>query len=69
MHIEMDITGSKLSYVAGDHVAIFPSNDPQLVNRIGELLDVDLDTVFTLTNVDGEYFLTVCLNYLYLVRG
>ena len=54
MHIEMDITGSKLSYVAGDHVAIFPSNDPQLVNRIGELLEVDLDTVFTLTNVDGE---------------
>ena len=54
MHIEMDITGSRLSYVAGDHVAIFPSNDPQLVNRIGELLAVDLDTVFTLTNVDGE---------------
>ena len=64
MHIEMDITGSKLSYVAGDHVAIFPSNDPQLVNRIGELLDVDLDTVFTLTNVDGEYSSNITLEIL-----
>uniref|UniRef100_A0A1X7VJ30 NADPH--hemoprotein reductase n=1 Tax=Amphimedon queenslandica TaxID=400682 RepID=A0A1X7VJ30_AMPQE len=54
MHIELDITGSKLSYVAGDHVAIFPMNDPQQVERIGELLGIDLDSVFSLTNVDPE---------------
>ena len=54
MHIEMDIGGSKLSYVAGDHVAVFPANEPRLVERLGELLDTPLDTVFTLTNVDGE---------------
>ena len=54
MHIEMDITGSRLSYVAGDHVAIFPINDPQCVEKIGELLETDLDTVFSLTNVDGK---------------
>jgi len=54
MHIEMDISGSKLSYVAGDHVAIFPVNDPKLVQRIGQLLETDLETVISLDNVDGE---------------
>ena len=54
MHIELDTTGSKLSYVAGDHVAIFPMNDPLQVERIGELLGIDLDCVFSLTNVDPE---------------
>ena len=54
MHIEMDITGSKLSYVAGDHVAVFPANNSTAVDRIGSLLQVDLDTVFSLTNVDDE---------------
>lgn len=54
MHIELDITGSKLSYVAGDHVAIYPINDPAQVEKIGQILDVDLDVVFSLTNVDGE---------------
>ena len=53
MHVELDIVGSKLSYVAGDHMAIFPINDSQLVERIGELLETPLDTIFTLTNVDG----------------
>lgn len=53
MHIELDITGSKLSYVAGDHVALFPANNSASVERIGELLGADLDTVFSLTNVDG----------------
>lgn len=55
MHIEMDISGSKLSYVAGDHVAIFPVNNPRLVERIGELLQTDLDAVITLTNIDRKH--------------
>ena len=53
MHIEIDISGSKLSYVAGDHLALLAQNDKTLVNRIGELLQTDLDTVFSLNNVDG----------------
>lgn len=57
MHIEIDISGSKMSYVAGDHLAILPQNNKKLVNRIGELLQTDLDTVFSLTNVDGESIL------------
>lgn len=41
-------------YEAGDHAAVYPTNDSRIVEKIGELLDADLDTVFTLTNVDGK---------------
>ena len=54
MHIELDISGSRMRYDAGDHVAIYPMNDPNLVNRIGELLGIDLDTVFTMRATDEE---------------
>ena len=54
MHVELDITGSRLNYVAGDHLVLFASNDPQLVDRIGELLGADLDIVFSLTSTDGQ---------------
>ena len=68
MHVEMDIEGSRMNYVAGDHLAIFPVNEPHLVSRIGELLKVDLDTVFTLTNIDGRYMyvhMYICM-YMYM---
>ncbi len=42
-----------IRYEAGDHVAVFPSNDEALVKRIGELLNADLDEVISLINVDG----------------
>ena len=51
MHIEIDIRNSKLRYEAGDHVAIYPQNDTKLVERIGQLLNADLNTVFTLKNL------------------
>ncbi|RWS02998.1 NADPH-cytochrome P450 reductase-like protein [Dinothrombium tinctorium] len=54
MHIELDIRGSKLRYEAGDHVAVYPKNDTALVEKIGELLNVDLDTVITLNNLDED---------------
>jgi sulfite reductase alpha subunit-like flavoprotein len=44
-----------IRYEAGDHVAVFPSNDEVLVNRIGELLNADLDEVISLINVDGKF--------------
>lgn len=53
MHIEFDIEGSKMRYDTGDHVAVYPKNSSELVNKIGELLNVDLDTVFSLLNTDG----------------
>lgn len=40
-------------YEAGDHVAVYPVNDPDLVELIGKRLEVDLGQMFTLTNVDG----------------
>ncbi len=42
-------------YESGDHVAVFPSNDEVLVNRIGELLNANLDEVISLVNVDGKH--------------
>ncbi|XP_077995276.1 NADPH--cytochrome P450 reductase-like isoform X2 [Glandiceps talaboti] len=54
MHIEFDITGSRIRYESGDHVAVYPINDPELVHGIGEALGVDLDVVFSLNNLDEE---------------
>ncbi|XP_052801447.1 NADPH--cytochrome P450 reductase-like [Mya arenaria] len=54
MHIEFDISGSKIRYEAGDHVAVYPMNDPDSVKAIGKRLGVDLDKIITLTNVDEE---------------
>uniref|UniRef100_A0A3Q1FKK0 NADPH--hemoprotein reductase n=1 Tax=Acanthochromis polyacanthus TaxID=80966 RepID=A0A3Q1FKK0_9TELE len=53
MHLELDITGSKIRYESGDHVAVFPTNDSALVNKLGQLLGVDLDVVISLNNLDG----------------
>lgn len=54
MHIELNISGSKIRYEAGDHVAIYPTNNPDLVNKLGQILQVDLDTVITLKNLDED---------------
>lgn len=54
MHLELDISGSRIRYDAGDHVAIYPKNDTNLVTRIGELLGIDLNTVFTMRATDED---------------
>lgn len=54
MHLELDISGAKLRYDAGDHVAVYPTNDAALVSRLGEVLGVDLHTVISLNNLDEE---------------
>merc|ERR1712127_232166 len=54
MHIELDLSDSRLRYDAGDHVALYPTNDQELVDRFRELLNVDLDTVISLVNVDED---------------
>ncbi|CAB1316562.1 unnamed protein product [Coregonus sp. 'balchen'] len=41
-------------YDSGDHVAVYPVNDVSIVNRIGQILDADLDTVISLNNLDEE---------------
>eukprot|EP00124_Ichthyophonus_hoferi_P001833 Ihof_evm3s108 gene=Ihof_evmTU3s108 len=51
-HVELDITDTNISYVAGDHLAVFPTNDASLVETLGKQLAVDLDTVFSLQAID-----------------
>jgi NADPH-ferrihemoprotein reductase len=54
LHLELDISNTRLKYEAGDHVAVFPSNDTALVNRIGELVGTDLDEIISLVNIDED---------------
>ncbi|ERE75946.1 NADPH--cytochrome P450 reductase [Cricetulus griseus] len=54
MHLELDISDSKIRYESGDHVAVYPANDATLVNQIGEILGADLDVVMSLNNLDEE---------------
>lgn len=71
LHIELDISNSRLRYEAGDHVAVYPSNESEIVNRIGELLQVDLDSVFSLINIEGNellYFLILNIYSLFNQR-
>ncbi|CAH0555747.1 unnamed protein product [Brassicogethes aeneus] len=54
MHIEFDIEGSKMRYDSGDHLAVYPINNSELVEKIGKLCGKNLDTIFTLINTDEE---------------
>uniref|UniRef100_T1ILV8 NADPH--cytochrome P450 reductase n=1 Tax=Strigamia maritima TaxID=126957 RepID=T1ILV8_STRMM len=54
MHIEFDISNSRMRYETGDHVAVYPTNDEELVKKLGELLDTDLDTIISLINLDED---------------
>ncbi|XP_059054376.1 NADPH--cytochrome P450 reductase isoform X2 [Achroia grisella] len=54
LHVEFDISDSKMRYEAGDHVAVYPINDSTLVERIGELTNSDLNEIFSLINTDQE---------------
>jgi NADPH-ferrihemoprotein reductase len=54
MHVEFDLEGSKMRYEAGDHLAVYPVNDSDLVERLGKLCNSNLDTVFSLINTDTD---------------
>ncbi|KAL0842116.1 hypothetical protein ABMA28_014295 [Loxostege sticticalis] len=54
LHVELDITDSKMRYEAGDHVAVYPINDTDLVERLGSITNADLDEIFSLINTDTE---------------
>lgn len=54
MHIEFDIDGSKMRYEAGDHVAIYPVNETDLVDKLSKLCNANLDALFSLINTDTE---------------
>ncbi|CAG0888016.1 unnamed protein product, partial [Darwinula stevensoni] len=54
MHIELNVEGSRIRYEAGDHVAVFPTNNNMLVERLAQLTGTDLDIVISLVNVDDD---------------
>jgi len=54
MHIELDIDGSRMRYDAGDHVAIYPTNNIQIVDKLISLLGINGDTIFTMKNLDED---------------
>ena len=39
-------------------MAVYPTNDHELVEKLGSMLNVDLDAVISLKNTDGEHTLT-----------
>ncbi|VDP14059.1 unnamed protein product [Onchocerca flexuosa] len=53
-HIEFIINGARIRYEAGDHLGVFPTNDPVWVEELGRLLDADMDLRFSLINLDEE---------------
>jgi NADPH-ferrihemoprotein reductase len=48
VHVELDISDCPLSYEAGDHVAVYPRNDPEVVRALCERLGYDRSAVFQL---------------------
>lgn len=54
LHLEIDISGSGLSYTTGDHVAIWATNSDTEVLRLARIMGIadKLDTVFTVKAAD-----------------
>lgn len=52
MHIEFDLKGEMIGYKTGDHLVVFPENDSELVDMLGSLLKIDLDTVISMKCLD-----------------
>ena len=47
VHVELDISKSKATYEAGDHIGVFPENSPDVVRQAAALLGKPLDFCFT----------------------
>ncbi|MCC3422471.1 MAG: nitric oxide synthase oxygenase [Microcoleus sp. PH2017_01_SCD_O_A] len=53
-YIMFDISDSNLQYETGDHVAIYPCNPPELVQRLCDRLSVTPNTYFTASYVTPD---------------
>ncbi|KAI8969665.1 hypothetical protein BDB01DRAFT_816567 [Pilobolus umbonatus] len=55
LHMEIDISGSNLTYQTGDHIAIWPINNDHEVMRLAKLLGLShkLDTIINVKAVDS----------------
>ncbi|CAH8576637.1 unnamed protein product [Schistosoma margrebowiei] len=63
-HIELDVSASQLRYKTGDHIAIFAPNPLDLVEKIGDLLNIDLNEMISLDAVDRRIFKGLATNWL-----
>lgn len=54
LFLSFDIANSRIRYETGDHVAVYPVNDPSLVQRLGDRLGIDLDQGFYLDSLDED---------------
>ncbi|CAO3591725.1 unnamed protein product [Absidia cylindrospora] len=54
LHLDIDITGTNLSYRTGDHVAVWPTNNEDQVHRLASLLGLSnkLKTVVSVKSLD-----------------
>ncbi|KAI9224332.1 hypothetical protein BC828DRAFT_343944 [Blastocladiella britannica] len=54
VHMELELTGSRLYYQAGDHLALWPEIDPREVTALATAagLAAKLDTVLSMTSTD-----------------
>jgi len=53
LHIEFDLA-DKMTYEPGDHLGVYPENQPSLVARLASRLGVDLDQKFSLVSTESE---------------
>lgn len=56
LHMEIDISGSNLSYTTGDHIAVWPTNSGLEVDRFLDIIGLagKRDTVFTVKGLDAS---------------
>lgn len=57
IHMELDITGSGIEYETGDHVAVWPMNAEQDVERLLKILGLweKRDTIVSVESIDRKY--------------
>lgn len=48
VHVEVDISGCKARYEAGDHIGVYPENSMDVVKKAAALLGKPLDSCFTM---------------------
>ncbi len=53
-HFVVDVSGSGLTYTAGDSLGIFPTNDPENVDNLLAVLGMEGDERVELAKVDGD---------------
>ncbi|CAD7699015.1 unnamed protein product [Ostreobium quekettii] len=52
--VHVVLNTNELNYEPGDHVAVVPENSEEIVQEAAKVLGVDLDTVFTLKQQEGN---------------